>query len=233
MTIKAVFFDLGGTLLIMRRDRIFRTVLGEAGLKASLEKVHAAYLRIEPWWLSTYGNRKMTSEETSEAYRDLDVKVFGALFPEASNAEAVRVSKLVRRRWPELDKKVPLQLYPDAEPLLQKLQGDGYSLALVSNAPADTRAAVEALGLGRYLDPVVISGIVGYSKPHPEIFRIAMREAGAEPHEVVHVGDLYESDVVGARNAGIEGVLIDREDTATMYDCPKIRSLDEVYRFLR
>lgn len=207
-----VFFDLGGTLLVMRRDRIFGKVLSEQGRDVGLEAVHSAYVRVESWWLSVYGNRELSPEQTTEAYR---------------------VSKLARQRWPELEKTVPLELYPDAEPLLRRLVEDGYTSVLVSNAPPDTARVVEALGLKRYLKHVVISGIVGYSKPHPEIFRIAMREAGVEPNQVVHVGDLYESDVVGAKNAGIVGVLIDREGTGSQYDCPRIKSLDEVYGFLK
>jgi HAD superfamily hydrolase (TIGR01549 family) len=228
----AVFFDLGGTLLVMRRDRIFRKVLGEQGRDAELEAVHSAYEKVESWWLTVYGNKALTPEQTNEAYRDLDSKVFLALFPDAGPDEADRVSKLARQRWPQLEKTVPLELYPDAEPLLARLVADGYTSVLVSNAPSDTAKAVEDIGLNRYLQHVIISGIVGYSKPHPEIFRIAMREAKVEPTQVVHVGDLYDSDVVGARNAGIEGVLIDREGTGTQYDCPRIKSLDEIYRFL-
>ena len=83
----------------------------------------------------------------------------------------------------------------------------------------------------RYLQHVVISGIVGYSKPHPEIFRIALRLAGIEPSQAIHVGDLYESDIVGARNAGIQGVLIDREGTASNLDCPRIMNLGDIYRY--
>lgn len=227
-----VFFDLGGTLLVMRRDRIFAKVLSEQGRDTGLEAVHSAYVRVESWWLSVYGNRELSPEQTTEAYRDLDAKVFLSLFPGEGPAEADRVSKIARQRWPELEKTVPLELYPDAEPLLKKLVEDGYTSVLVSNAPPDTAQVVEALGLKRYMKHIVISGLVGFSKPHPEIFRIAMREAGVEPSKVVHVGDLYESDVVGARNAGIEGVLIDREGTGTLYDCPRIKSLSEVYRFL-
>jgi putative hydrolase of the HAD superfamily len=229
LVIRAVSFDLGGTLLVMRRDRIFRKVLLEEGRDISLEAVHSAYLKVEPWWLSTYGSKTMTPEETNEAYRDLDAKIFMALFPIEGHASADRISKLVRTRWPEIEKTVPPQLYPDAEPALKRLRAGGYSLVLTSNAPPDTYRVVEELGLTKYIDNVVISGLVGYTKPHPEIFRIALSRAGVAPDQAIHVGDLYESDVVGARNAGLQGVLIDREGIRSGLDCPLIRSLDEVY----
>ncbi len=232
MTTKGVFFDLGGTLLVMRRDRIFRRLLQEDGRDVDLESIHSAYVKEDSWWLSTYGKRALSPEATNEAYRDLDTKVFLDLFPQETFEEADRVSRLARERWPELEKGVPPELYPDAEPLLRRLNGDGYSLALVSNAPPDTAKVVEALGLSRYIKAIVISGAVGYSKPHPEIFRIALRQAGVEPHHTIHVGDLYEADVVGARSAGIEGVLIDRDGTKTGFACARVRSLEEVYQFI-
>jgi HAD superfamily hydrolase (TIGR01549 family) len=233
MPIRGVFFDLGGTLLVMRRYRVFRKALLELGIEASLEQLHSAYLGVESWWLSVYGNRRLSSEQTDEAYRDLDAKVYLAVFPGANAEEADRVSKLVRSRWPEVEKSVPLEMYPDAEPLLQRLKSRGYSMALVSNAPADTSKVVEALGLERYLDPIVISGVVGFSKPHPEIFRIAMKGAGVRPDETVHIGDLYESDVVGARNSGIQAILLDRDGSQVGADCPRISSLAEAEGFLR
>jgi len=230
---RAVFFDLGGTLLVMRRDRIFRRVLQEVGRDVDLERIHSAYLKAESWWLSYYGARVLNEEETAEAYRDLDQKVFSALYPGESGPEAFRISKLVRKRWPELETEIPLELYPDAEPTLERLVGDGYALGLISNAPADTSRAVRALGLTKYLGTIVISGVVGYTKPHPEIFRIALRETGVDASEAVHVGDLYEADVIGARNAGMEGILIDRDGTQRSPDCPRVRSLSEIYQFIR
>ena len=233
MATKAIFFDLGGTLLVMRRAKILRIILTEDGREVSPESVHSAYAKLDSWWLSKYGNRALSPEATTESYVDMRSKAFSELFPLEGPSEVQRLSELAQRRWPDLEKSVPLELYPDTEPLLRKLTRDGYSLALISNAPPDTAQVVEALGLTRYPSPVVISGVVGFSKPHPEIFRIALRQANVSPNQTVHVGDLYEADVIGARSAGITGVLIDREGIGTRYDCPRIKGLDEVYKFIR
>lgn len=230
---KAVFFDLGGTLLVMRRDRIFRRVLSEEGYKAEMREIHSAYVSADSWWISEFGGRVMTPQETSEAYRRLDERAFSTVFPRESPAEALRVSRQVRRRWPELEGEIPLELYPDVEPTLTKLKDGGYLLGLISNAPAGTGRTVEALGLSRYLDSVIISGAVGYSKPNPEIFRMALNDLHIGPEESVHVGDLYEADVVGARNAGILGLLIDRDGRAQGLDCPCMKSLSDVFAYLK
>jgi len=228
LKIRAVLFDLGGTLLVMRRDRIFQRVLSERGKEVSLEKVHAAYMELDPWWLSKYGVMRMTREETYEAYRDLDGRVYARLFPQAGRTETDEVSRIVRSRWPSLGLEIPPELYPDAEPTLSSLSSKGFLLGLVSNAPADTIDTVKSLGLGKFLSSIVISGIVGFTKPHPEIFRIALSELGVSPNEAVHIGDLYDADVVGARNAGIVGVLLDRDHTHGTPDCLWIRSLSEI-----
>ena len=45
-------------------------------------------------------------------------------------------------------------------------------------------------------------------KPHREIFDEALRISGCTPGEVIHIGDSYDTDVVGARGAGIRPVLL-------------------------
>jgi len=225
----AVFFDLGGTLQVMRRDRVVSKILVDAGYPANPERVHDAYLRVEPTWLSSYGERKMSGEETEEAYRQLDAMIFRVMFPGQTAEEVNRVSGLTRSRWPPVAKTIPLELYPDAVPTLERLKRDGYILGLISDAPPDTVNTIETLGLSRYLSVIVVSGVAGYSKPNPEIFRIALAEAGVGPSQAVHVGDIYEADVLGARNAGMRGLLIDRDDLQPGRDCPRLRSLSEIY----
>lgn len=232
MVARAVFFDLGGTLLVMRRDKIISRILSDAGCPAGPEQVHLAYTRVEPTWLGIYGERTMTGPETEEAYRRIDAMIIGDLFPQRTKDEVDRLSLLTRRRWPEVQNTIPLELYSDAIPTLERLRADGYKLGLVSNAPPDTRKVIDSLGLPQYLPVIVVSGVVGFSKPNPEIFKIALNQVGTEPSEAVHVGDLYDADVIGARNAGIQGILIDRDGSQARDDCPTIASLDEVYKFL-
>ncbi len=230
---RAVTFDLGGTLLVMRRDQVFRKVLAELGKPVPLDKVHSAYVTSEARWLSEFGSRALTPEETDEAYRAKDMMAFATLFPGRSESEAGEVARRARELWPRLEKTVPYDLYPETLPVLERLSDDGLLLALVSNAPAGTRDLVDSLGLGKYLKSITISGLVGYSKPHPEIFRLTLRELGVRPDETVHVGDVYESDVVGAANAGIQGILVDRDGYQDALQCPRISSLDGVYGFLK
>ncbi|HEV7806293.1 MAG TPA: HAD family hydrolase [Solirubrobacteraceae bacterium] len=77
-------------------------------------------------------------------------------------------------------------------------------IGLVSNYPcgASLRRSLSTLGLVG-LHPIVISGEVGYCKPHPRLFEVALQELGVPASAVLFVGDSWASDMVGAHAAGM------------------------------
>jgi HAD superfamily hydrolase (TIGR01509 family) len=80
-----------------------------------------------------------------------------------------------------------------------------YELAILSNWPLATTIDryVEAAGWSPYLRAVVVSQRVGTIKPHPAIFAAARDALGQPgPGEILHVGDDWAADVVGAKRAG-------------------------------
>ena len=84
-----------------------------------------------------------------------------------------------------------------------------------------------------YLDFTVTSAEVGAEKPHPPVFLAALEHASVTAEQALHVGDQYSVDVVGARNLGINPVLIDRNDIyPEVNDCPRIHTLAEVTTYL-
>ena len=200
----------------------------DEGYSLDLGRIRAVYEETEPGWLEYYANRPVKGRDADAAYRRLNEMVIQNLNVTNEAAETERLSNLVMNRREEISSSIPLELYPDAAPVLSRLSFSGYTLALVSNAPSDTSKTVEELGLSRFIKHVVISGIVGFSKPNPEIFRIALSRASARAQETVHVGDVYASDVVGARSAGIHAVLLDRYGTSREVGCDKIRTLTEL-----
>ena len=126
-----------------------------------------------------------------------------------------------------------LALFDDALPALDMLKLQERTLGVLSNITRDMEALSRELGLEIYLDFTVTSGEVGAGKPHPPIFLAALERAGVEPHEALHVGDSYSSDVLGARGVGIQPLLLDRDGLNTnVTDCPRIASLMEVVEYL-
>jgi putative hydrolase of the HAD superfamily len=100
--------------------------------------------------------------------------------------------------------------YAEVAPVLAGLRARGIRLAVVSNWDAALGEVLGALGLEPFFEVVLASAPEGRSKPDPELFRRALARVGVEPHEAIHVGDSEEHDVLGARAAGIEPVLLRR-----------------------
>jgi putative hydrolase of the HAD superfamily len=100
--------------------------------------------------------------------------------------------------------------YAEVPPVLASLRARGIRLAVVSNWDAALTEVLGALGLLPAFDVVVASAPEGRAKPDPELFRRALARLGVEPRDAVHVGDSEEHDVLGARAAGIEPVLLRR-----------------------
>ena len=95
----------------------------------------------------------------------------------------------------------------DATATLQLLAGRGFDLAILSNWPLALTVDrfAEAQGWLPHLRAVVVSQRVGRIKPHPSIFRAAEQALGLDGTaggQILHVGDDWAADVVGAATAG-------------------------------
>jgi HAD superfamily hydrolase (TIGR01549 family) len=117
-------------------------------------------------------------------------------------------------------------------PALEELRGGGYTLVVVSNANGTVRQKFERLGLASLFDVILDSAVEGVEKPDPRFFELALERSKSRRETTVHVGDFYNIDVVGARNAGLRAVLIDERDLHADADCPRIRSIAELPRLL-
>ena len=121
------------------------------------------------------------------------------------------------------------ELVPDdVPPALVALRDRGLQLTVVSNANGRLCALFERLRLGGSFDCVLDSHEEGVEKPDPRIFEIALARSGAAAESTIHVGDLYQVDVVGARAAGLRGVLLDQAGLYADADCPRVRSLADL-----
>lgn len=101
-----------------------------------------------------------------------------------------------------------IHAYDSPAPALGTLRSTGYKLALVSNYAHGgvLRDALRRLGLASAFDALVVSGEVGYLKPHPRIFQEALRKLGVPADEAVMVGNDIPCDVEGAKKAGLKAV---------------------------
>lgn len=104
------------------------------------------------------------------------------------------------------------QLYPDTISTLTTLRDAGYRLGCISNTNdgAMVWRMVDRGGLRPWLSPIYTSEEIGLRKPHPYLFQMVLDDWGMRPEEVIMVGDTLNADVLGAHNAGMRGIWVDR-----------------------
>lgn len=119
-------------------------------------------------------------------------------------------------------------LFDDVVPVLRILREADLTLGVVSNFEEWLEQLLEQLGVRSYFAVRVISGVEGFEKPDPRIFRLAMERAGVEPGRSVYVGDNPEFDVEPALAVGMFPVLIDRRDRFPDAPGARIASLGEL-----
>ena len=117
------------------------------------------------------------------------------------------------------------RLEPGTREALERLRGAGLRLAVVSNSDGRVEEALAAADLRDCFDVVLDSALVGVEKPDPAIFRAALDALGVAPGEALYVGDLYDIDVVGARAAGMDAVLLLPGAAQGAHDCRTFGSL--------
>jgi putative hydrolase of the HAD superfamily len=92
---------------------------------------------------------------------------------------------------------------------LSRMRGRGVPVAVVSNSEGTLERVLDELRVLDAFDLVVDSGLVGFEKPDPRIFRIALDRFSVAADRALHVGDTYATDVLGARGAGLRVALVD------------------------
>jgi len=124
--------------------------------------------------------------------------------------------------------------------VLLDLQRRGYRLGIITDGdPIKQWEKILRLELDAYFDEVFISDYMGVKKPHPKIFKKALRRMGVEAREALMVGDRLYSDIYGAKQVGMQtvwfkyGKYANRELEYLDYADFTVRSLEEVVEIVR
>jgi putative hydrolase of the HAD superfamily len=219
--LETVFLDAGGVLLYPNWWRV-SDELAQEGVRVS----PGALIEADPRARRQLDDLKVIGGTTdaSRGWLFFDLVLEHTGIPR-SDATAAALERLHRYHTASnLWEYVP----PDVVPALERLRARGLTLVVVSNANGTLRAHMNRLGLTDRFDHVLDSADEGVEKPDPRFFEIALQRSGARKETTIHVGDLYYVDVIGARNAGLRGVLLDEADLRPDADCPRIRTLDQL-----
>jgi len=223
---RAIFFDAGNTLLRMDYAAIARHLTGR-GRPASAVEVEEAELRARV--LLDRDLAAGLSTESAGTHDRYLRYVLGQL--EITDDTEIEEIACWRRGFNR-----PFGLWylpdPDAATVLAGVRARGVIVGVISNSNGMVRAIMEAAGLDRHLDLVLDSGVVGVEKPDPRIFHLALEAAGVPAAAATYVGDLYSVDVIGARRAGLDAVLLDPRGHWGPRDCRIARGLADAARVI-
>jgi HAD superfamily hydrolase (TIGR01509 family) len=217
LDVDAITFDFGNTLVPVDRASLHRVV--EVTGERLVERLGP--FRLEDFLAVWATERERQFREEVPNFREVDiaerlVRVLACLrgVPPPPDDEPWDQASAARHSTPDeiawgvdvysaaFVEAVPPP--PGVAPLLADLAGD-HRLAILSNWPlaATVDRYAEAAGWAPHLAAIVVSQRVGTIKPHPAIFREAERALGGpEPGRILHVGDDWAADVVGARAVG-------------------------------
>lgn len=107
-----------------------------------------------------------------------------------------------------------------------------FRIAVISNADGGIERVLSRCGIADCFESITDSGIVGVEKPRREIFEAALAAMNARAEESVYVGDVYSVDYLGARNAGMDAVLLDVAGAYRECGVPRIESLKQLESWL-
>jgi putative hydrolase of the HAD superfamily len=233
---RAVFFDMGYTLVYFEPPQgvIVQQALETAGVNRSIGEIRAA---IEDVWGHYYRDAgRATFPPTQEYDREVQLALGRRLLVRlgltGDDQTLADYSHAIESRFSQPG---VIRPYPEVVSVLERLKEHGYRLGIVSNWSWNLRDRVHQAGLNGYFDVVWASAYAGCNKPHPASFHQALARlpsAEVAPDRPLYVGDSYEHDVAGARNAGWDVALVDRGGTPMARDCPVISDLRGVFDLL-
>ena len=212
-----IFFDIDDTLIDHRTairkatDQLYEHQQLSIARDLFLANWHQAHLEHYPRFLSG-----------ELSYKDMARGRVHAVFGETiADDEADRIIDRYLS-----DYAAAWSLLPDVLPCLESLKS--ISLGIISNGRSiEQRTKLAVTGIADRFEHILISEDCGYAKPKAEIFRRACSMARVPLAQAVYVGDQYEIDACGARDAGLRGIWLDRFGRAPKErDVPTIASLD-------
>ena len=170
--IKAVAFDMGGVIAVSGGRDILEQIAEMLGVPADAVK-------------QEYWKRNHLSNVENMKWEDMIVEVV-RVFDTTPETEA-RTREFVRTH------EAAREINHDLVAWFPKLRAIGLKVAILSNATTELRVKLEREGIAPLLDAIVISGEIGYQKPHKEAFDVLFGRLGLPPEEVVFVDDSPKS----------------------------------------
>ncbi|MFZ1130333.1 MAG: HAD family hydrolase [Terriglobales bacterium] len=214
--VKIIFFDVGNTLLFPNRERI-HAPLTERGIVPEPEHLRDLECRTK----NQFDGMMTTNGSTDHSFWWM---FYSQLLSEIGLEDDALRDQLVTgiRTSGNWD-----TIRPGTARHLREL-GQLYRIAVISNADGKIEDVLRKCGIASCFQSITDSGLVGFEKPHPEIFRQALTRMQAAPQESLYVGDVYSVDYLGATGAGMHALLMDVPGAYRDKGVSRVESLAEL-----
>jgi HAD superfamily hydrolase (TIGR01549 family) len=233
MMIKAVIFDLDGTLCYFKMSV-------EEAMRKAFQAHHRGHLFEENRDVFNERNylrllRQIDEEISLGAdYRYRGVEALRRMFAQISVHDEVteRIGLSFVKLMVE-----SVELDLEANGVIESLKLRGLKIGLLTNGPSEIQwRKIELLGIREWFDAIVVSGDIGMEKPDPRAFQEILVALETKPREALYVGDSPYHDVLGAKGAGLFCVWLNKDLVKFEIDEPKpdfvIRELKEVLKII-
>ena len=220
--VRAVLFDLGGTLIRTAPiPDIFMRILRKHGINPPLSADETDFPRfMDEMSLESFRLPYM------EFWRIYNIKILKRL---GVKGDLEGIADMITLEWWD---NADLEVYPDVPETLSMLRSRGLKTGIVSNGfQLDIREVLSRTGLEGMFEVTVGVDDVGEPKPRVKIFHHALELLKIKPCEAIFVGDDPKADYEGAEAAGMKPILIDREGIIHG-DYRRIRDLREIAEYL-
>ena len=219
MALRAVIFDLGGTLWYLSKD--VNTVV-RLGNQAIAKYLVSKGFNVEADGVITGSNRIYNAYEpfAEKSFIELDTQVlYSAILYQLSISDYANEELITGAVNSFYDPFVEhIQIFQDVKEVLKKLKEKGLKLGLITNNfnIEFYLRLLRKFDLEKFFDSSVASGKLGIRKPHKQIFLHCLSELGVNKEDSIIVGDSPYHDIQGAKNAGIRCIWVKRKEYDTI-----------------
>lgn len=204
---KAVFFDVGNTLLrpYPSVGATISEILAQYEIFINAEDLNAHLPLFDRFYSEVYEkDSSFWSEE--DRIRFMWLEGYDRVLRAVGVTENLEV--LTNEIYRSFDSANRWKLFDGVEETFAELKRRGFLIGIISNWGEGLERLLAGLTLNRYIDTVVSSAAVGMHKPQEGIFEIALSRLGVAPEQAYHVGDHIVADVQGALRVGITPIFI-------------------------
>ncbi len=209
---QVIFFDAAGTLFEVRGSvgEIYSRIASQYGCEADavqLQQNFARWFRLQPPMAFPAGTDEDKLREMEKGWWSNLVRAVFADCGSFSHFNEFFDDVFERFRQPKL-----WRVFDDVVPTLGELKRQGFRLGVISNFDSRLDDVLRGCELAKFFDSVHISTRVGAAKPAPMIFNAALAHHRIEASQAWHVGDSAREDFEGAQTAGLQAILLDRNN---------------------